>query len=120
MIATYFTFANASTIQGIERIETTIKLFRSFFSFEELNSLNLTLNFYRKLIAEKPDARYIVLTIDNNKEFGLGIFNNKEVTRGKQICKNHSQIHEYLTIDTFQIKLIGFLQSRTKKTSKRK
>jgi hypothetical protein len=114
---TFSTFANASTIAGIERIENTVKLFRSFFHFEELHELNLTLNFYRQLILDKPDARYIILTIDKNKEFGFGIFNKKEVICGKKICKQHSQVHEYLTIDAFQIKLIEFLQARTKKTT---
>ncbi len=111
----FFTYANASTPKGAERIENIFKLFRTFFVYETLDELNLTLNFAREEIKTKPKARFIVLAISQAKEFGLGIYSSKEIREGKVFSKKHNMVHQYLEIDTFTLKLIDYLRSRKKK-----
>ena len=108
----YFTYAPVATVSGKERIETVVKMFRLFLTPEELQELNLTLNFYFYEMEKKPKAKFIIFSTVRGKGFGFGIFTDKEVKEGKKISKEQKFSHEYLTIDEFIFKIVKYFKSK--------
>lgn len=112
-IQSYFTYANIQTSEGKERLMTVIKIFYAHIGYEKSKNLNINLSFYDQLIKDKSNARYIVFTIIE-KDFGLGIFTEKEIKDGKKISKYNNYLHQYVDIGSFLLKINYFL-TRNKK-----
>ncbi len=109
---TYFTYAPVATISGKQKIEIVVKMFRLFLTYEELQELNLTLNFYLHEMEKKPKAKFIVFSTMRGKGFGFGIFTAIEIKEGKKVSKEQKFSHEYLTIDEFIFKIVKYFKAK--------